>query len=92
MISAPSNKDCRTATSSWPIVLMANIVRHTKRLTVPRVGLVEEADIYSSLGMKLNQLLLSAHDIGVPICQPQSLPLSVLGCAAIMDDEGNDMV
>ena len=45
MINAPSNKDRLTATSSWPIVSMANLVRHTERLTVPQVGLVEEADI-----------------------------------------------
>ena len=45
MINAPSNKDRLTATSNWPIVSIANLVSHTKRLTVPQVGLVEEADI-----------------------------------------------
>ena len=73
MINAPTNKDLRPATSSWPIVSMANIVRHTKRLAVPQVGLVEQADIYAFLEKKLNQILLfTAHTIGVPVGQPQS--------------------
>ena len=81
-------------TRSWPIVSIANIVRHTKRLTVPRVGLIEEADIYAFFGKKPDKfLLLTAHAIGVPVRRRNVLPLSVLlGRAAIMGDVGNDLV
>ena len=42
MINVPSNKYRRIAISSWPIVSMANIVRHAKRIAVRQVGLLEE--------------------------------------------------
>ena len=75
---SPSNKDRLTATSSWPIVSMANLVRHTKRLSVPQGGLVEEAEIYVFLENKLDQFLpLTANTIDVPVGYPQSLPVSL---------------